>query len=101
MMSKKEIFTFFGLLSFVLCLIFGRHLYRKYNLLKTKKTYAIYVEKNVGVGITQKYFLFSLENGKKQKSSALFSQELDIGDTVWINYSIENPNVIEVIDIFP
>lgn len=67
-------------------------------LRNTKETFAVFVEYNIGGGVTQKYFSFKTENGEEYKSSVVYTEKLNIGDTVWIEYSLSNPKVIRVID---
>ena len=64
----------------------------------TSETYAVFTEYNIGVGVTQKYFKFKTKQGKECKSSVVYVDNLNIGDTVWIKYSIDDTQIIEVLD---
>jgi hypothetical protein len=76
--------------------IFGlMYLYRFWAIKDYIETTAVYVDN----GRSQKRFEFTLENGAKNEAWADFKPKLDIGDTVWIQYSTFNSDVIEVIDL--
>lgn len=87
-----------GLVLSVIIIIAGINLYRYFMLKKTEETYAVFIERNIGVGITQKYFKFQTKDKEKVIASIVYRNKIEIGDTVWIEYSISNPKVIKVID---
>lgn len=87
-----------GLVLSVIIAIAGINLYEYVMLKKTKETYAVYIERNIGVGITQKYFKFLTKERKEVITSIVYSNKVDIGDTVWIEYAVSNPKIIKVID---
>lgn len=97
-MDRLERKKIIGLITFLVafpCLLYG---YRYYALKNTEETFGVFIEKNEGTGINQKYFLFKTKNGKTYKSSTIFKERIKIGDTLWIKYSISDPKIIDVID---
>jgi len=96
--EKKQVI---GLLSVVIIAILSIYFYRHLMLKNTEETFAVFVEKNVGVGITQKKFSFKTIENEIVISSVVYSRKINIGDTVWIEYSISNPNVIRVLGSYP
>jgi hypothetical protein len=98
-LKKTEKIQLIGLLAALVLIIAGIHIYKFIALRNTEETFAVYTESNIGVGVTQKYFSFKTLKGKEFKSSVVFTEKLNIGDTVWIEYSTFDEDVIEVIDI--
>lgn len=98
-MNKIQITQVIGLFGLVILTIVGIHLYRDTMLQNTDETFAVFVEPNVGVGITQKKFKFQTRSGELVEASVVYKESIDVGDTVWIEYSIENPSVIKVLDL--
>lgn len=97
-MNKIQKTQLIGLLTFIVVTISGIYIYKYFMLSDTNETFAIFKGRNVGVGITQKYFEYKTDNGKLVKASVVYKEELEEGDTVWIEYSILNPSVIRVLD---
>lgn len=93
--EKKQVI---GILISLSIIILSVYLYKSFTLRNGKETFAIFVEKNIGVGITQKYFEYKLPNGEVVKASVVYNEDIEIGDTVWVKYSTSNPQIITVID---
>jgi hypothetical protein len=99
--NLKQNRNIYGLLISVLFIIGIAELYRTYSLEKTKNTFAVFVGYKGGVGNANKFFSYfnEIENLKIETFTSYHNEELEISDTVWIKYSIKDPNVIEVVDI--
>lgn len=95
-MTKLEKKQVIGLLSCLILAVFCIYLYRYTMLKDTKKTCAVFVEYNIGGGNTQKVFKFNLRN-EIIRAFVTYTESIKIGDTVCIEYSIQNPEVIKVI----
>lgn len=97
-MNKVRNRNVIWLLLTIFIVIIGIHLYRFKMLKETNKTFAVFVEYNIGGGNTQKFFTFQTASNEKIKAAVTFTEKLEIGDTVWIEYSLSYPKVIKVID---
>lgn len=97
-MRKAEKIQIFGLVGSLILVMALLHFYRNWSLQKTERAVGVFVEYNIGVGITQKYFKFKMKNGQEHKSSVVYTESLEIGDSVLLEYSISDPNIIKVLD---
>ncbi len=97
--GEKNVLLLF--LSVTAILVIGRYFEdkRKEELLKgnTKETWAIYVEETRGRGYHHHYKFY---NSKKEAIKFGYKgyKYIEIGDTVWIKYSLEDNEVAKVIE---
>lgn len=100
-MNLKQNRNIYGLLVSVLVIIGISELYQAYALGNSKNTFAVFVGYKGGVGNANKFFTYynEIENVKIETFTTYHNGELKILDTIWIKYSISDPNIIEVIDL--
>ena len=99
--NLKQNRNIYGLLVSIFIIIGITELYRTFSLEKSKNTFAVFVGYKGGVGNANKFFTYfnEIDKTKIETFTSYHNEELEIFDTVWIKYSIKDPNVIEVVDI--
>lgn len=96
--NKKLLITLLLFVSIALCIHFIKEKYRTSKLKNTQETWAIYISNSNTVGISGARFFFLNEKGKRINVLMNKSVKYDVGDTVWIKYSLYDNTVAEVID---
>ena len=97
-MNKEDKNQIFGAVFIVAITIAGYFSYRYFHLRKRAETYGVYVRDNNLASSPLKYFKYKTETGVIYEAPNGYNRYLNIGDTVWIKYSITDPMVIEVLD---
>jgi hypothetical protein len=87
-----------GIALLIFAIVMTLVIYEKFALNNCYYTYAIYKgTEGSGVAINN-VITFNTIDGIKTKAKIYYSGKYEVGDTVWIKYSIRDHSVAEVID---
>lgn len=98
-MSKTNKTTLIGISAFMILWILSIFFYRKYYLMKSNYTFAVFVGTEGSAWGRKRIINFKAHDNTTIKAEVNFDHRLKTGDTVWIKYSKQKPEIAEVIDI--
>ncbi len=97
-MNSIEKKAVLGISIFIVLFILSILFYRKFYLKNHHNTFAIYMGTEGSAWGRTRIIKFKTQNGIFVKAEVNYENNLNIGDTVWIKYSIEKPEIAEIID---
>jgi hypothetical protein len=72
--------------------------YKYFALSNSKDTTAVYIGTKGSAWAKSRIITFKTEDGVTKKAELNTDVKIDVGDTIWIKYSIDYPNLVELID---
>jgi hypothetical protein len=97
-MTKSEKIAVIGISTFMILWVISIISYRSFYLMESNYTYAVYIGSEGSAWGTKRFVNFKTPKNINRKAEISYDEQIKIGDTVWIKYSKEKPEIAEVID---